>query len=549
MTGPRVDRRSAVRLLAATGAAAVLTAPVVTSADAAPAPPAPGPVPEAPPAVPAYVDRADSRYAELTSGVNQRWRAAPDFVAVPRSAEEVVTAVQRAVDENRKLAIRSGGHCLADHVFHDGVGAVIDLSAMTGIRYDGRLGAFGVDAGALLLNVYDELYKSWGVTIPGGFCYSVGIGGHVCGGGFGLLSRRDGLTVDHLYAVEIVVVGPDRVARSVFATRDPADPNHDLWWGCTGGGGGNFGVITRYWFRSPGQRGPAPRDQLVNPPADVLVSAVSLPWSTLTEDRFVRLLSNVGDWYEANSDPDSPYTGLSGSVTLTHASSGAVTLLTQIDADPPEAADRLDHYLTALLDGVADRSVVRPPTRYPWLRATRLLSTGSAIGNNPAVRSDNHAAYHLRGHTEEQARVIHAALTSTEIDNPHAMVVINPVGGRVGAVAPADTAVAQRGAIMKVLYQSLWTSAAADAANIAWATRLYRAVYAGTGNVPIPDDRTDGCYINYPDTGAADPDANLSGIPWSTLYYKDNYPRLQAVKSAWDPLDIFHHPQSIRLPR
>jgi hypothetical protein len=262
----------------------------------------------------------------------------------------------------------------------------------------------------------------------------------------------------------------------------------------------------------------------------------------------VRLLGNVGQWYEANSAPDSPYTGLSGSVTLTHASSGAITLLTQIDADPPEAPDLLDRYVRAILDGVADPAAAPAPRSYPWLRATRLLSTGSLIGNNPVVRSDNHAAYHLRGHTEAQARTIHAALTSTEIANHNAMVVINPVGGRVGLVGPAETAVAQRGAVFKVLYQSLWTDPADDAANVAWATRLFRAVYAGTGNVPVPDDRTDGCYINYPDTGVADPDANLSGIPWSRLYYKDNYRRLQEVKAVWDPRDFFRHPQSIELP-
>ncbi|MGV9823245.1 FAD-binding oxidoreductase [Nocardia xishanensis] len=539
----RVGRRSALRVMSLGGAAAFAGA---ACADAAPTGASSNTGLST--TVPVYVERDDPRYDELTTGVNQRWVARPEYIAVPRTIEQVVTAVQRAVDEHRTLTVRSGGHCLADHVFNDSVTAVIDMSAMTGITYDERHRAFGVEAGALLLNVYDELYKSWGVTIPGGFCYSVGIGGHVCGGGFGLLSRRDGLTVDHLWGVEIVVVGQDRVARSVLATRDPSDPNQDLWWGNTGGGGGNFGVITRYWFRSPGARGSAPRDQLVNPPEKVIVSAVPVPWKALTKEQFVRLLRNVGQWYEANSAPDSPYVALSGSVTLTHASSGTITLLTQIDAGAPDAANLLDRYLRSLLDGVADASIIPAPKTYPWLRATRLLSTGSVIGNNPAVRSDNHAAYHLRGHTDAQAEIIHAALTSDAVHNHHAMVVVNPVGGRVGAVGPAETAVAQRGAIMKVLYQSLWTEPADDAANIAWATRLFRAVYADTGNVPVPNDRTDGCYINYPDTGVADPDANLSGIPWHELYYKGNYARLQSVKSAWDPHDIFHHPQSIQLP-
>ncbi|MDV6286787.1 FAD-binding oxidoreductase [Rhodococcus jostii] len=534
-----IDRRSVLRAIS------VATAAGVAGAAIAPAPTAVA----APPGNPTYVDPRDPRYDELTTGVNQRWVAKPDYIAVPRTTDDVVTAVQRAVDERKTLTVRSGGHCLADHVFNATVTAVIDMSTMTDITYDDQRKAFGVEAGALLLNVYDELYKSWGVTIPGGFCYSVGIGGHVCGGGFGLLSRRDGLTVDHLYAVEIVVVGPDRTARAVFATRDADDPHRDLWWGCTGGGGGNFGVITRYWFRSPEAHGSNPRDQLVTPPDKVTISTVTIPWESLTRERFMRLLRNVGQWYEANSAPESPYIALSGSVTLTHATSGAITLLTQIAADAADSDTLLGTYLREILAGVTDSTTLPPTRTIPWLRATRLLSTGSAIGNNPMVRSDNHAAYHLRSHTEAQAEIIYAALTSDSIDNDHAMVVINPVGGRVGAVGPGDTAVAQRGAIMKVLYQSLWTNPADDAANIAWATRLFRTVYAATGNVPVPNDQTDGCYINYPDTGTADPDANLSGRPWSELYYKSNYPRLQQIKSIWDPLDIFHHAQSIQLPQ
>ncbi|HET9257222.1 MAG TPA: hypothetical protein VFO16_18765 [Pseudonocardiaceae bacterium] len=73
------------------------------------------------------------------------------------------------------------------------------------------------------------------------------VGGHVSGGGWGMLCRQYGLIIDHLYAVEVVVVDATGKARTVVATRERNDPNRDLWWARTGGGGNSFGVVTRYW--------------------------------------------------------------------------------------------------------------------------------------------------------------------------------------------------------------------------------------------------------------------------------------------------------------
>jgi hypothetical protein len=99
------------------------------------------------------------------------------------------------------------------------------------------------------------------------------------------------------------------------------------------------------------------------------------------------------------------------------------------------------------------------------------------------------------------------------------------------------------------MWMSLWNDPADDNANIAWNRDSYRAVYAATGGVPVPDDVTDGCYINYPDIDLNDPHQNRSGVPWSALYYKGNYPRLQQVKKTYDPLNVFRHGQSVELPR
>ena len=121
-------------------------------------------------------------------------------------------------------------------------------------------------------------------------------------------------------------------------------------------------------------------------------------------------------------------------------------------------------------------------------------------------------------------------------------------GGQVNTVPSAATAVAQRDTVMKAIYQTIWADQAEDAANLAWIRRFYRDVYAETGGVPVPGEVNDGSYINYPDADLADPAWNTSGVPARTLYYKDNYPRLQQIKARWDPRGVFRHALSVEPP-
>jgi aclacinomycin oxidase len=82
---------------------------------------------------------------------------------------------------------------------------------------------------------------------------------------------------------------------------------------------------------------------------------------------------------------------------------------------------------------------------------------------------------------------------------------------------------------------------------MAWVREFYRDLYAGTGGVPISNEVTDGCFVNYADVDLADPAWNSSGVHWGRLYYKDAFPALRATKRRWDPLNVFRHSQSIPL--
>lgn len=493
---------------------------------------------------PVTIVPGDPRYPEVTTAANGRFRCRPREVRVAGSTAQVVAAVQDAVWAGGRVVARSGGHCLEDFVDSDETQFLVDLSELKDVGYDAARRAFFAEPGALLGTVYRILLEGWGVTVPAGLEASVGVGGHVLGGGYGPLTRRHGCVVDHLYAVEVVVVDDSGVAEAVVATREATDPNRDLWWAHTGCGGGNFGIVTRYWFRTPGAAGTDPAGLLPAPPAEVLDSLVFWSWPDMTRESFRRLLRNHGRWHELNSAPDSPNTSLFSILTALRRQADMLGLTTQVDATRPDARELLDGYLAALNEGVGVPYTHDVLTR-PWLQS---VVEPRMHGDVRGLRAKCKAAYLRKAFSDTQIDTIHRRLTSEDYDNPTAGIILTAYGGKASAVAPDATVSAQRDSVLKAFYLDNWTDAAQDGRHIAWIRDFYREMYADTGGVPVPGEISDGSYVNYPDTDLADERWNTSDAPWFTLYYKDNYPRLQQVKARWDPRDVFHHRLSIRLP-
>ncbi|TLW91710.1 FAD-binding oxidoreductase [Saccharomonospora piscinae] len=497
---------------------------------------------------PAVITEDDPRYeAAVRCGFNQRFVSRAGSICFPTGTAEVVTAVGDAVAAGRRVTVRSGGHGYEGTGSEDGDGGVLlDLSMMTDIDFDPARRAFSMRPGAKIGDIYRELYKRWGVTVPAGEGIEVCLGGHLVGGGFGPLSRRYGAIVDYLCAVEVVVVDAEGRAEAIVATDDPADPHHDLWWAHTGGGGGNFGVVTNYWLRRPGSTSHDPRELL--PPAPVRWRNGHLMWSwdTMTERDFVRIMRNYSAWFERNSPPGSREADLTAFFSATHRSSGVIAVGSLIDDDIPGARELTNEFFDAVTDGVHVAPSVRADDGVEsWLYFFTHSNRGDHNGLGGS-RFKLKSAYLRRSYTDEQ---IAAAYRHLDTENPKSIYfMFIGYGGQVNAVSPDATAVAQRSSVLKGAFLSAWWDPKEDDYHIGNLRALYRDVYAGTGGVPVPDDRNDGAYINYPDRDLADPQWNTSGVPWSTLYYKDNYPRLQRVKARYDPRDEFRHSLSITLP-
>jgi len=163
----------------------------------------------------------------------------PSLIVRPADANDVVTAIALARENGLALAVRSGGHsALGDGVTEGGL--VIDLRGLRGIAIDTKERTAWA-GGGITSGEYANVTHAYGLATGFGDTPSVGIGGLALGGGVGYLSRKFGLSIDDLVAAEIVTA--DGAVRQIDGSSNP-----DLFWAIRGGGG-NFGVVTRFKFR------------------------------------------------------------------------------------------------------------------------------------------------------------------------------------------------------------------------------------------------------------------------------------------------------------
>jgi hypothetical protein len=482
--------------------------------------------------------------AVVNKRFNKRFQARPEYVRLVSSTEQVISAAEEAVSKGRRFTVTSGGHCLEGFVSDPAVQVIIDVSPMKRVYYDSRMHAIAVEAGATVGETFRALFDMWGVVLPLGEHPDIGMGGHVVGGAFGFLCRELGLAADYLCAVEVVTVDADGRAGSVVATREPADPHHDLWWAHTGGGGGNFGIVTRYWFRSQDVSGDDPSRILPPAPQSITTFKVEWNWSDIDEASFLRLLRNHGDWCRRNSDAGSPYASL-WTLFEIHRKQFGKSIYRGVSTAGMAAERQWSDHLAALTQRVVapyagDKSTMA------WLdfalNPLPDLFTSPPGGASVKVKD----AMLKKPFTDRQIGVAYEYLTRMDHDAMGGMLGLATYGGQVNTVAPDATASAQRQTILDVACSTGWLNPAEEPQNLRWTREFYRELFADSGGVPTPGEAYDGAFINHPDTDLADSALNKSGVPWHTLYYKANYPRLQRVKTLYDPGNRFRHALSIR---
>ncbi len=188
------------------------------------------------------IEPGDPNYDAARKVYNAMIDRRPRLIARCADVADVMTAVGFGREQKLLVAIRGGGHNAGGlGVCDDGL--VIDLSPMNYVRVDPKKKTVLAGGGALWRDV-DHATHAFGLAVPAGIISTTGVAGLTLGGGIGYLTRRYGLTIDNLLAVEMVL------ADGRFVTAS-AKENSDLFWAVRGGGG-NFGVVTSFLFK--GQR-------------------------------------------------------------------------------------------------------------------------------------------------------------------------------------------------------------------------------------------------------------------------------------------------------
>ncbi|WP_437876064.1 FAD-binding oxidoreductase [Sorangium sp. So ce513] len=436
----------------------------------------------------------DPGYDDAREVYNARFSRRPSAVVFCQDAQDVANAVRCATARGVEIRARSGRHCYEGFSVVD-AGLVIDVSDLRTVRVDRGRGVAVVGAGADLITVYDALGQV-GVTIPAGSCPTVGVAGLTLGGGFGLLSRALGLTCDSLLAVEMVTAEGEVI-------RADERENQDLLWASQGGGGGNFGVVTSFTFKT-------------HPVSEVSIFRITWPWDELP--------AVLDAWQSFAPSADERLTCI---LKLTARSSGEISCVGQM-LGTTEELHRLIQPLGSVR-GAAPSSV--SIESMPHLRAVGQLGGLGADPDRWTVHQrqaqaafKNASAYAYEPFDDGAVAALTAELSRAP--SARCLVQLDAYGGAVGRVAPDATAFPHRRALWSLQYQAYWTAAAEEEENVAWVERVRRAM--------LPHTR--GAYINYIDAELED---------WLTAYYGANLARLAAIKARYDPRGVFRFPRSI----
>jgi FAD/FMN-containing dehydrogenase len=421
----------------------------------------------------------DPGYDEVRRVHNGLIDKRPALIARCLHTADVADAVNFGRDEGVEISVRGGGHNVAGKAVTDG-GLMIDLSLMKGIHVDPARSTARVQPG-VTVGELDRGTAAFGLATPSGVVSSTGIAGLTLGGGIAWLMGKHGMAIDNLRSAEVVLASGD-----VVAAAEDTDP--DLFWALRGGGG-NFGVVTSFEYRT-------------HPLATVLGGPVLHPLAAAPQ-----LFSFYREF--AADLPDE----LSTQAVFLHAPDGSGAKLCGIAVchagDEPDRAEAdlrpLRQFGSPAMDMIERMPYPAVNTGVDWLSPK-----GSLRYWKSAFFSELSApAVEVMTRAFEQAPSELCAL------------VIEDFHGAVTRVAPTATAYPHRDPGYNFFLISQWTEPTHTDTCIAWARETFDALS------PYMADR---CYTNY-----------LSAEDYDRVRYAygPNYERLVEQKRRYDPDNLF----------
>lgn len=436
------------------------------------------------------LETGDKGYEQSRKVYNAMIDRKPRLIVQCADVADVIASVRFARETGLRIAIRGGGHNVAGLALCDD-GLVIDLSRMRGLRVDGEHNTVRAGGGCVWGDV-DHATHAFGLAVPSGFISTTGVAGLTLGGGIGYLTRKYGLTIDNLLEADVVLAdGSFRVANR--------SENVDLFWALRGGGG-NFGVVTSFLFRTH-------------------------PVHTVTGGPMFWELDQAGDllrWYR-EFIPNAPLEASCFFAFLTIPPSPhfperyhgrKMCALVWCCTAPHEA----DSILSAVRGFRAPAFEMVGLMPYPALQS--MFDPLYPPGLQWYWKAD-----FLKEIPDEAVNrhLLHASRLPTTLSTVH----IYPINGAAHRPANPDTAWSYRDAVWAQVIAGVDPSPANRERITAWARDYFDALHPFSAG---------GAYVNFlMDEG----DERIRSA------YRDNYGRLAAVKATYDPGNFFNVNQNI----
>ena len=438
------------------------------------------------------IQPGDPTYDEARQLFNAMIDKKPALIAQCRDTADVITGVNFARGHGLTVAVRGGGHNGAGLALVDD-GLVIDLSALRSIHVDPTVGTVRVGGGALWRDV-DQATHPYGLAVPSGIVASTGVAGLTLGGGLGHLSRQYGLTIDSLLEAEVILADGRLVKASELE-------NADLFWALRGGGG-NFGIVTSFLFQG------RPVQTVVGGP--MLWSLADAPavmrWY---RDFIVTAPEQVNGFFAFLTIPPGPpfaehlhmqrMCAIVWSINDTPERSQ--TVLTDLRSQFPPAQDLVGPLPFPALQSMFD-PIYQPGLQWYWR------------GDFVNELSDEAIARHLE--FAQRKPTLHSTMH------------LYPINGAVHRVGAHETAFSYR----DTTWSQVIVGVDPDPANADlirdWTVAYWEALHPYSAG---------GAYVNF---------MMEEGQVRVQATYRDNYARLAAVKTKYDPENFFHVNQNIK---
>ncbi|XWS13319.1 hypothetical protein CRYUN_Cryun36dG0027400 [Craigia yunnanensis] len=448
----------------------------------------------------------------------------PLVIITPLNASHVQATIHCSRKHGLQIRTRSGGHDFEGLSYVSEVPFVIvDLVNFRSMDVDVEKRVAWVQSGAIVGELYYRIAeKSRTLAFPGALCHTVGVGGLISGGGYGLLFRKYGLAADNIIDAQFI----DANGRIL----DRKSMGEDLFWAIRGGGGGSFGIVLAWKIK------------LVLVPETVTIFSVS---RTL-EQNATKLLHR---WqYVAPNFPDDIYSSVAVSTMNSTQDGNRTVVATFISL----FLGGVNELIPLMQERFPELGLVKEDcTETSWVESILLL--GQVPNETLEILLDrsfrspflspffkSKSDYVKKPMPELAFQGIWSQILQEEAGSPSLNFI--SYGGKMAEISETATPFPHRiGNLYKINYNVGWQEE--DNMNsqiyINWIRKLYSYMNSFVSKSPRE------AYVNYRDLDIGMNGDGDTSYKWGRKYFKKNFDRLVYVKRKIDPENFFKHEQSI----